>query len=409
MKLKYLRHPIRTARAARDLLAARLEMLDMAKQGQRRFKGDKRYNLSAVIEGFSCHIDSAQDDTALLERICTAYHKSVERQKSASRVYDPTGWWQEVRQRSLRPVMNALLTRDLAALRAIYGNFFRDPCSTGLINVPYGMSRAYFGRTIKNIHCRYYLSDLLHGLEYWKTQTAGQFTLQALGGAQVGNPFGAVIEGTLLEAGAPHRHYCAQRIRKLLCSDTGTLVEIGSGFGGMAYYLLRDAQGTKYVDFDVPESIALASYYLMKAFPSHSFLLYGEQEPTYRAVAQSDVVLLPLFAMTEIPSQVAEASFSSHSMSDLSGEVIAEYVNHIARMTRNYFFLIGVDRKDEPVSRSISECQPRFHLLEKRLLGWHPYRNSKAVEFECLYSLEPSMRRERDDTPLSSAGIAICP
>ena len=46
--------------------------------------------------------------------------------------------------------MNALLAGDLAALRAMYRNFFRDPCSTGLISVPYGMTGAYFGKKINN-------------------------------------------------------------------------------------------------------------------------------------------------------------------------------------------------------------------------------------------------------------------
>ena len=75
----------------------------------------------------------------------------------------------------------------------------------------------------------------------------------------IGNPFGAVIEDILVEEGAPYRHYCAQQVRSLLSSGKATVVEVGGGFGGMAYYLLRDAIGTRYIDFDVPETIALAS------------------------------------------------------------------------------------------------------------------------------------------------------
>lgn len=344
MKLKYLRHPIRTARAAGYSAAARLEMREVAKEGERRFRADKRYNLSAVIEGFSCHIDNTHQDTALLERICTAYRRSVEQQKSAPDIYAATGWWQEVRQSSLRPVMDALLDRDLATLRAMYRNFYRDPCSTGLISVPYGMTSAYFGKTITNVHRHYYLSDVLHRVDYWKAQTSGRFALQELAGAPIGNPFGVVIDDTLVEAGAPFRHYCAQRIRQMLSPDDVTVVEIGGGFGGAAYYLLRDRPGTTYIDLDAPESVALTSYYLMRSFPDLNFLLYGEEELTQAAIEQADVVLLPLFELTGMPARIAEVSLSSHSMSDLSRDALTEYLNHIARMTKRYFLYMGANR-----------------------------------------------------------------
>jgi putative sugar O-methyltransferase len=388
MKLRHFCHPIRTTYAVKDLLAARLEMQGVAKQGERYFREDKRYNPSAVIEGFSSHIDGPHDDTALLERICTAYCKSVEEQKIAPSLCDATAWWQQLRQRSLRPVMSALLAGDLATLRPMYRNFFRDPCSAGLISVPYGMTRAYFGKAIKNVHRHYYLSDVLHRIEYWKTQTSGQFTLQELAAPQVGNPFGAIIEGTLVEAGAPYRHYCAQQIYRTLSSDESTVVEIGGGFGGMAYYLLRDRTGMKYINFDVPETIALASYYLIRAFPNLTFLLYGEEELNKGAIAQADVVLLPLFGMTRVPAQIAEASFSSHSMSDISQDAFRDYLNAIARMTKKYFLCMGVERSNAPVSESISRYHRGFHLCEKRLSGWHNHRNARAVEVQCLYQLE---------------------
>jgi hypothetical protein len=59
VKLNHLRHPVRTTPTATHLVAARLEMRHIAKQGEQRFGGDKRYNLSAIIEGLFCHIDNS--------------------------------------------------------------------------------------------------------------------------------------------------------------------------------------------------------------------------------------------------------------------------------------------------------------------------------------------------------------
>jgi hypothetical protein len=155
IRAKHLRHPFRTLSAAKGLVATRLDMWRIADQGQRRFGGDARYDLQSVTEGFASRIDDVSDDTALLERICTAYTKAVKQQQFAPQTYRATEWWEQVRQRSLGPVMRALLAHDIDALRAMYRNFFRDPCSTGLIGVPYGMAKAYFGKTIKNAHRRF--------------------------------------------------------------------------------------------------------------------------------------------------------------------------------------------------------------------------------------------------------------
>src|SRR5580698_10354659 len=108
VKLKYLRHPIQTATIAKGMLTARLNMWRFAAHGVRHFKGDPRFNLQNVTDGFASHIDESSDDRELLERICEAYIKSVRQQRFASNAYQPTDWWQQVRQRNLAPVTRAL-------------------------------------------------------------------------------------------------------------------------------------------------------------------------------------------------------------------------------------------------------------------------------------------------------------
>ncbi len=98
VKLKHLRHPFQTANAAKNLFAARLSMWKFANHGARRFRGDARYDLQNVTEGFRSRIDDATDDKELLERICAAYIRAVEQQKFAPEAYMATEWWQPVRK-----------------------------------------------------------------------------------------------------------------------------------------------------------------------------------------------------------------------------------------------------------------------------------------------------------------------
>jgi hypothetical protein len=256
----------------------------------------------------------------------------------------------------------------------MYRNFFRDPCSTGLLTAPYGMSKAFFRKNIKDIHRQFYLSLVLHRLDYWMGQTGGMFTLRDLVGPDIGNPFGVQIEGMHIRVGAEYAHYCAHRLDHLLGSEVGTIAEIGGGFGGMAYYLLRNRSRVTYLDFDVPESIALTSYYLLRAFPQLKFLLYGEEKLTKEAIARVNVVLMPVFELAAMPSMSVDVTFSSHAMSDISSEALVEYLNDIDRVTRSCFLHIGNKRASESISNLVGQRYTSFELAETRTSDWHSHK-----------------------------------
>jgi hypothetical protein len=378
VKLKYLRHPLRTLSRAKGLFDARLSMRSFANHGRRKFKGDPRYNLQNVTDGFAPHLDIAGYDTELLERICTAYIKAVAQQESAADIYKATEWWEQVRRGSLARVRHALLNRDIGALQTMYRNFYRDSCSTGLLGVPYGMSTSYFGGQIKDIHRHFYLSHVLYRLDYWSAQTDNQFALSDLAGPQLGNPFGVQLGDTLVPVGAEYAHYCSHRINLLLRSKESTVAEIGGGFGSMAYYLLRDHPGLTYLNFDVPESLALSSYYLMKAFPQLKFFLYGEHELTQETIAASDVILMPLFELDSLPAKSVDVCFSSHAMSDLSSEAMDVYMDNIDRFTRDSILYIGNRKASESMAALINQKHSSFNLTDTRFSGWHSHKVSGA-------------------------------
>jgi hypothetical protein len=378
MKVKYLRHPLRTLRNAKAALATQLFMRSFANHGRRKFKGDDRYDPNNVTAGFEPHFDDSSNDAELLERICTAYIKTVEQQASAPDTYKATEWWEQIRRGNLARVRKALLGRDIGALQEMYRNFYRDSCSAGLLGVPFGMAKAYFGGAMKDVHRRFYLSHVLYRIDYWAAQTDNRFVLSDLAGPRLGNPFGIQLGDTLVRVGAEYAHYCAHRISLLLESRKGTVAEIGGGYGGMAYYLLRDQPGVTYLDFDVPESIALSSYYLMRAFPQLNFLLYGEQNLIGETVDQFDVILMPLFELDALPADSVNVCFSSHAMSDLSSEAMDIYIGDISRATRDALLYIGNIRASESIADLVKRKYTRFELTDTRSSGWHAHKVSGA-------------------------------
>src|SRR5579863_5302204 len=378
VKLYNLRHPILAAKKVKSSLSTHAHMWSFAFYGRRRFRDDPRYDLQSVTDGFRVQSDDRTDDAEILERICDAYVRAIQKQGAESETYQASRRWQDIRQRSLGPVLRALLTRDIPALGRMYRNFFRDACSAGILGAPGGLAKAYFSGDIKDVHRHFYLSHVLCRLDYWKSLTGGRYTTRDLAGPRVGNPFGVIIDGTHISVGAEYSHYCSHRLREQLDQERSTVAEIGGGFGRMAYYLLRDRPGTRYVDFDLPENIALVSYYLMKALPDRKFLCYGEKAITRESIAEADVVMLPRFALTSVPAYSVDLTFTSYGMSELSNEQLKHYVKEISRMTKGKLLFMG----NRAVSQMVSECvrnqSTSFALGESCESGWHSYKVSGA-------------------------------
>jgi putative sugar O-methyltransferase len=385
IKVKYLRHPVRTLDAAGALVKTRLAIRSSAADGRRRYKNDPRYDLQNVTTGFASRLDTCADDSELLLRICNAYIKSIQQPQFASEVYKATDWWSEIRSRSLQPVIQALMSRDISTLRRMYQNFFRDPCSTGLLSVPYGMSKAYFGKKITDVNRHFYLSDSLRRLDYWSLMTQDRFNISVLHDSKIGNPFGICLDGTFIRSGAPYQHYCSCRISSVLDSNKHVVVEIGGGFGGMAYYLLRDRNVT-YIDFDVPESIALISYYLLKAFPHLQVHLFGEASFEHPMADRADVYLMPLSELSFMPTESVDIVFSSHAMSDLSRKALQSYLHTIDRITRDSFLYIGNRSTADAIGEVIRRDYPLSEPTQMSHSRWN--ESEFANELECLYRLK---------------------
>lgn len=366
----------------------RLEMARLARGWQQHFQGDARYDLQRVTEGFAPRADDASDDTDLLKRICSAYARAVKDQEGAPRHYDASDWWQQVRSTSLGPVRKALLERDISGLNAMYRTFFRDSCADGLVGLPYGMTEAYLNGVHSDVLRHYYLGDVLHRIDYWTERTNGQFSIDDLSGPNVGNPFGIVLSGTLVRTGSEYQHYCAWQVTTLLNAGPAVVAEVGGGFGGMAYYLIRQRPTVTYINFDVPESLALAAYYLSKCFPTLAFVLYGEQELSDDTIAHADVMLMPLFALCSMPPGSAELMFSSHALADIGRQAMAEYLDRIVAMTTAHFLYIGSTFGATAIPASVKGNRSVLNLTATRLSEWNRHKMPNVREVERLYRVE---------------------
>lgn len=387
MKIKHLFHPLRSMRLARERLVQYMAFRRAVELNEKKYRDDPRFCLDRVTEGFAQRRESEVDDYALLERICAAYIKAIHHEPEEA--FAPSGWWRLVAAGSLGPVTHALRTRNIPVLQAMYRNFFRDPCGAGLVGLPVNMSRSYFDAEIKPNYKRLFLGDTLHQFDLWEELTERQFTVLDLESPIIGNPFGIVIDGVFIKTGAGYQHFYARRISELLdCSLRRNVVaEIGGGYGGMAYYFIRDNQGSTYIDFDVPETIALASYYLLRSFPKLKAILYGEEELTERTIEESDIILMPNFELSKLPSGSVNLSFNSHVLADMSVAAIRRYIDEILRTTSSFFLHLNRSAACLAISEYLNERSNHARLTYSCEAAWHGARSLQNDEREQIYEI----------------------
>lgn len=355
---------------------------------EREFRDDPNFDLSAVPADFAPRaLPPAPGDEAILARIAASYNLAREAQRAAAACYQVGNEWLPIYENQLGEVMAALRASDLPALARIYGNFWRDPCSFGLLGLPVDMEKCFFGKAISTAHRKLFLFDTLHRYKLWKGLAGRRCTSRDLASPDVGNPYGHVLDGVFVKSGADYLHHYATAIGRLLRGRTGrrTVVELGGGFGGMAYFLCRDQEDLCYVDFDLPENMALTAWYLLKAFPGRRVLLYGEAPLTAGAIADSDIVLMPNFEFPRMPASSADVVFNSYSLAEMSPDAIRNYVSEFARISCGYVLHINHTERCVLGADDFGFDPDRFDLLYKVPALWNGGRNPDMDEYEYLY------------------------
>jgi hypothetical protein len=148
---------------------------------------------------------------------------------------------------------------------------------------------------------------------------------------------------------------------------------MGGGFGGFAYYLLSSNKEVKYINFDLPEVLIIAQYFLMSAFPDKKFLLYGEnghQTISKDVIDKYDMILMPNFALPNVADNLADLFINTGSLSEMDYHTVEEYIDQIARITRKYFFHDNSDRPSLNTSGHVEVVSSKFpipHDIFKRI------------------------------------------
>lgn len=155
-----------------------------------------------------------------------------------------------------------------------------------------------------------------------------------------------------------------------LMGERGVLAELGGGWGAVGYYALR-YPGVHYVDFDLPEVLILASYWLCSALPDRKILLYGESDSGtdfHTWLERYDAVLMPNFCLRNMPDRSAKVFLNTRSLSEMQADTVKEYLGRISRACESYFLHENSDIRHQQLGHTEIPASS-FRVEGFRVLG----------------------------------------
>jgi putative sugar O-methyltransferase len=294
----------------------------------------------ALTQGLSERLDPASDSelAPVIQRLCDFYRTLKTEQLKQGPLFLPGGEWADYLREQER-IYAPCRAGNLAGTTALFRNFWRNELG------PVVKQYATFEKLRTDAAARAKYVDLM-AYDYMVWLNLLHAAPSELAIPPVGNPWGYVLDGVMIAPKALRYHVLAHQIRQITSDRPRPVVaEIGAGYGGTAHFLLRGKEPMVYIDFDLPEVLIIAAYYLMRTLPHRRVLLWQPgMKLTATTIAENDVILLPNWMLPSLPAASVDLFFNTFSLSEMPYEVISEYLTHIERTCRGYFLYNNMDR-----------------------------------------------------------------
>jgi hypothetical protein len=293
---------------------------------------------------------ASSDHLALCERLISAYWLAREGAPGGSGM-----WASDLFAERQQVLLSALQERDPKSLATALGAMFRSDFIIGIAGGSLGTGRqTALGRRFTRLYILNKLVALAESQGVVRTENPEQGT-PGIAFAQgtealvegiekrlgigldfpdVGAAYGILAAGRLITSDAPDQVYAAVRMRDAIATFLNatdvsrTVVEIGAGYGAMAYWFLQLVDA-RYTIIDLPAVNVLQGYFLARAVGAGAVSFLGE--PPAR------VTVLPAHALEAVEGPI-DVLANKDSMPEMPSNAVDEYLAWGARNCRGIFY-----------------------------------------------------------------------
>jgi putative sugar O-methyltransferase len=138
----------------------------------------------------------------------------------------------------------------------------------------------------------------------------------------------------------------------------GGIVELGSGYGGLAWVFLEAFPEARYLLVDIPPALAIAEEYLSALFPGRRifrFRQFDRYEEVREELEHADVGFLTPNQLDLVPPLGAGVLINVGSLHEMRPDQVSHYISEVATHCSGYFYtkqwLRSINRRDGVVIR----------------------------------------------------------
>jgi hypothetical protein len=274
-----------------------------------------------------------------LDRLCRSYLlMDQESPKDTESPYFVGGLWEEWKIVHQSKLIRALLNSDYAGLRRLLSFLGIEEASRG-ISLSGDFARGNTARMFQVNRTNKLLSTYRAIHPYGEIQLYPE-NWGAFPGALMKNKDG--LPGVMIPSGPRLSHNARTLSSMSLAAGAlagekgkwGPIIEIGGGFGGIAYHIKKETNFSGiYTNIDIPEVLIISAAFLMSVFNSDDIYLHGDSLER----KTSSIRLIPHYTMPTVPRDSSSVIFNSHSLTEMNFSTIEEYLMQIERISPAFF------------------------------------------------------------------------
>lgn len=180
-------------------------------------------------------------------------------------------------------------------------------------------------------------------LKLWKWFYGDRKPISCLSYPSYGNQSGAYINNVFVGIGSFFNEIYGSLLSELISAvKRPVIADLGVGYGRLAFFTLRAIKDFTFIDFDLPETLCLAAYYLMKVYPDKKTLLYGEANYSPAIHGKYDLIFMPSYEICKIGSSTVDLFINKNSLGEMTKDAANNYIRYITQATK-YFFHMNHD------------------------------------------------------------------
>ena len=261
----------------------------------------KEKNSLEIIVKEPKKVEPPNSEKAFYERLFNFYRNMKFKEINNPEITKPSSLWQNHINNDYKFLIDSFKKNDLANFSFFLNNF-------GNWNNYLGIEHnTLLKRYSKNLFLKSYLKNeiFLKHYKIWKDFGYEKKDLNKISTPEFGNQLGAYIDGNFVTIGS----FFNQIISKILYEhikhkSKPIICDLGGGYGKLGYFLIKNFKDSCFIDFDIPEVLVLAAYYLMSSFPNKKTLLFGEKEFKKKDIENFDLIFMPSVEITNYCSKI---------------------------------------------------------------------------------------------------------